>query len=285
MATIDLNAVIPSKKVFFYFVWSPNETRLSIGPKDVEGGKLVTSEGEISQKKFQIGEDGKVVQVGDEGVEVMALSVYENGKQTLKPSALDNWKNSIFSVEKLINGTSIEGYIFESIVANQALSILITGFETYSKARFRELEQEGIKPELEELVAKLFSLKKQEAIKAAVVKDNLVLIEYLVNGKKGKGLINFQDYALCKKVFKITYDIDFDELNIASKDVSKIKKVFNFRHKIIHVSPLSGMLNQDEVPSEDPIFSNKKFVVGTLAIFDDFIKKLHATTLRLKRND
>lgn len=57
-------------------------------------------------------------------------------------TAIQIWEDTIKSIEYLLKGTSKSGYIFENICANLSIVILITGFESYCKCRFMELEEE-----------------------------------------------------------------------------------------------------------------------------------------------
>jgi hypothetical protein len=130
VATVDLKNVVSSSKVFLAFSWTPTEINFNVGPR-IAGGQLVSAKGIPSPKQFRVGRDGSVFQVGDVGVEVMGVSVYQNGKPILQPTAHDAWKSTVESVKVLLGGSSEKGYIFDTVASNLILSILVTGFEAY----------------------------------------------------------------------------------------------------------------------------------------------------------
>jgi hypothetical protein len=100
-----------------------------------------------------------------------------------------------------------------------------------------------------------------------------------------KPTVNFQNYEKCKRAYNKAYGLKFGEIHIASKDLEFLQRLIKYRHRIVHISPLLGMLNQPEVPPEEPVFSNKKLGNDALKCFDTFITKLHDATLRLRRLD
>ena len=78
------------------------------------------------------------------------------------------------------------------------------------------------------------------------------------------------------------YKIRFSELGLSTDLLEDIKRFINYRHKIIHVSPSIGMLNQEEVPPAKPVFPNKETVQKAEKCFVEFIDKLHKATLKLR---
>lgn len=254
VATVDLKKMKSSDKVFFAFTWSPEEINLHVSPK-IEGGELVSAKGVISSKKFQIGEDGQVVQIGDEGVEVMGTRVDIGGKQIIKPTAISAWTETKKAIGILSKGESKDGYIFETVKANLSIVMMVTGFEAYCKTRFQEIEGEGILPDREKVQEKL-----------------------------GRAKENFQDFdGYCKDMFNFGYGIKFSDL-IDSGEFTKLKQLFNFRSRVVHASPMIAMVNEFEVPKEEPIFSTK-IVEDALTLFNKFILQLHGETLKLRRED
>lgn len=288
VATIDLKNVVPSSKVFLIFSWTPAEINFYVGPR-IAGGQLVSAKGIPSPRQFRVGKDGSIFQVGGVGVEVMEVSVYQNGKPVLQPTALDAWKSTVESVSILFGGSSEKGHIFDVVVSNLTLSILVTGFEAYCKTRFLELEQEGIRPDMAALVSKFFYKSERENGKPDVMAseaeaNNVSFLQKIIENKKRK-IINFQNYEECKRAYNKAYGLKFGEIGIASNDLEFLQRLIKYRHRIVHVSPLIGMLNQHEVPPDEPVFSNKKLGNAALKCFDTFITKLHDATLHLRRLD
>ena len=285
VATIDLNEVPPCDRVFMCFTWSPAEIKLCLGPR-VPNGKLLCASGLASQKQFRVGKDGGVYQIGDQGVEVKGISIYKGGKPVLQPTALDAWKQTIKATEILATGQSDQGYIFETVVTNLILTILVTGFEAYTKKRFLEIEQEGIAPDIDSVINSFFSHKERDVGIIEILNDEAkdehkTVLQIIVE----RGAINFQNYQKCKLAYSKAYQIRFGDLGLEQSTFEKIKKFVTFRHRIIHVSALMGMLNQPEVPPEEPVFPKKELADEAMEEFNKFIEKLHEATLKLRRKD
>jgi hypothetical protein len=154
VATVDLRKLKPSSKVFFAFSWTPQEIQLHVGPK-IEGGELASAVGIPSEIGFRVGEDGKVIKVGSPGVQVMGVRFNIEGKQLVKPTAIDAWRETKKAIEILLTGESKEGYIFEVVKANLCIVMMVTGFEAYCKTRLDEIEKEGVKANHEKIEQKL----------------------------------------------------------------------------------------------------------------------------------
>jgi hypothetical protein len=252
----------------------------------VPNGKLFSASGVPSQKQFRVGKDGGVYQIGDHGVEVMGISVYKGGKPVLQPTALDAWKETIKATEILATGQSDQGYIFETAVTNLTLAVLVTGFEAYTKKRFMEIEQEGVAPDIDAVVNSFFPRKERDAgiaeiLKAEAKEEQKTVLQLIVE----RDAINFQNYQKCKLAYNKAFKIKFGDLDIESSTFEKIKKFTTYRHRIIHVSALLGMLNQLEVPPEEPVFPKKELAGDAMKEFDNLIEKLHEATLKLRRKD
>ena len=97
-----------------------------------------------------------------------------------------------------------------------------------------------------------------------------------------KNSINFQNYQKCKLAYNKAYGIKFGDIGLQSSTIEKIKKFILYRHRIIHVSALLGMLNQSEVPPDEPAFPKKELAAEAIKEFDIFIQKLHEATLKLR---
>lgn len=195
VASIDLKNLIPSKKVFIVFSWSPKEIQLHIGSR-VEGGKLVSAIGIQSKIGFRVGKDGSIVQVGSPGVQIMGTRVNVGGKQVIKPTAIDAWNETKKAIEILLTGESKEGFIFETVKANLSIVMMVTGFEAYCKTRYQEIEGEGISPNNE-----------------------------LVKEKLEKRKENFQDFdGYCKDIFKFGYNLFDKFINELHKATLQLKR-------------------------------------------------------------
>jgi hypothetical protein len=287
-AVVDLRPLVnangPSDQFFVALAWSPAELGLSIGRYG--GDKLLDGTGSPASYTLQVAKDGSVVRLGDVGVSVMAVRIYSDGKQNVSPSAIKLWEDTRLAIETLLTGQSDAGYLYEVVIANAILSTLVTGFEGYCKQRFVELESEGLPADFASLVSKF--LTKEERDRFANGEElELQRIAALSGAPVQQVLadrINFQDFDKANRAFNRGYGIRFGELAaVSSQDIEQLKKLIRYRHRIIHVSPLLGMLNAAEVPPENPYFSNKTNAELALKSFNDFISTLHAKTLTLRK--
>lgn len=282
VATINLKDVPQSNKVKIVLTWSPEEINLHLGPLGVKS-KLFTAKGQLSKRQFIVGKDGGIYQIGDQGIDVMQVEIYKDGIPVVQPNALAAWKNTLKSIEILSAGQSGEGYIFESVVTNLSIVILMTGFEAYTKKRFLEIEKEGVNPDIDSLLESFLSRKEKEAdldelIKVEAKDSGITVLEALFD----RNSINFQNYDQCKKAYNKAYNIKFGEIGLDSNKLEKIQKIINYRHRIIHVSPLLGTLNQPNIPREEPVFANKELSTEAVNVFDEFVNKLHTATLKIE---
>jgi len=286
VATIDLKNLPPAANVFMAFSWTPNEIKLHIGPR-VPGAKLTTATGVASQRQFRVGKNGHVYQIGNHGVEVMGVSIYQAGQPIILPTAKEAWGETVKAIEVLATGQSREGYIFEVVVTNLTLTILVTGFEAYTKKRFLELEQEGISPDACAIIGTFYPKKERDTgindLLESEAKDaGISVLQHIVD----RDAINFQSYNNCKRAFNKAYGVKFGELNLSSNTLEDLQSYIRYRHRIIHVSPSLGMLNQEKVPPEQPVFPKKETAENAKQCFSEFIEALHEATLSLRpRNE
>ncbi len=285
VATIDLNTVPPAKKVFIQFSWSPLELILYINPR-IENGQLYYAKGIPSEKQLRLDKNENVIEVGDIGVKTMGISVSENGKKVLNSTAIQTWQETLTAIEILETGQSDQGYIYEVVKTNLTLSMLVTGFEAYTKTRFLELEEEGILTDVDPVLDAFLSKGEREGhlaeiIKKEAIEANETVLQYMVNKDK----INFQNLNQCKKAYNKAYGIKFGEIGISGPILESMHDYFIYRHKIIHRTPLLSVYNQDEVPPKAPIFPNQKFSSQAKLDFDTTIKHIHIATLSLRPKD
>jgi len=188
-------------------------------------------------------------------------------------------------VETLLTGQSDVGYLFENVIANAVLSALVTGFEGYCQERFSELENEGVPADLGSLVHEFLSREEREKFDRGeeLELQRQAAAQSISQQHMLAQRINFQNYDNSKSAFNRGYGIKFGELSpISSQDLQELQKLIRYRHRIIHVSPLLGLLNFPECPPEAPVFSNKATAEAAIVRFDIFIRALHEKTLELR---
>ncbi len=282
IASIDLEQVKRTDEVQIFLTWSPNEIKIYVGPI-IEGGQLIGATGIPANFQLRVGRDGNVYRVGDEGVQVMGMSVFQGNQSILQPTAIDAWKSTLQAIDILRTGKSEEGFIYEVVTVNLSITILVTGFEAYAKTRFLELEGEGIQPYTDAIIKVFYSQKERladiDSLLAEEAKASNVTVMDLIVGKR---VIDFQNYEKCKLAYNKAYGVKFGDLRIEGQTLEKLQKFLKFRHRIIHVSPLMAMLNQAQVPPEEPIFSKTETLNDARKCFEEFVEKLHNATLQLR---
>ena len=287
VASIDLKKLTPSETVFIAITWSPDNINLHFGPK-VKDVELVNVTGIASPKQFRIGKDGSIHQIGDKGVQVMGVNFYQGGTPILLPTAIEAWTETIHAIDILNTGQSDQGYAYDTVVTNLTLSILVTGFEAYTKKRFVELEEEGIKANTTKLIEAFYPRKERDAGIAQILKEEaeeklISELQYILD----RDIINFQSFKKCKLAYNKSYGIKFGEINLSTEALENLQKYIQYRHKIIHVSANLGVLNQETMHLEEPVFPSKETAKKAKDAFVEFIEKLHQATLALRptRND
>jgi hypothetical protein len=95
--------------------------------------------------------------------------------------------------------------------------------------------------------------------------------------------INFQSYDSCKRAYNAGYGLKFGEdLGVSGQLLERVQRLLLYRHRVVHGSPIAGMLNQPEAPPEELEFSNRAFAEGAQSAMDEFIRALHTATLGLR---
>lgn len=284
VATVNIKPLTGSKGVFIAITWSPEEISLNVDGLGGNSNQLLSATGVPSKISFRVDSTGAVYQIGDSGVTIGEYSVFAGGKPMLQSTAIEAWNNTIEAVKILHTGTSPQGYIFEVICTNLTIVMLVTGFETYCKRRLLEVEQEGISPDVDALLDKFLFNKEKERGEAEIIKveaqtSSISPVQLLIDRDR----IGFQNYDRCKLAYNRAYGIKFGEMKgITSALLEDIQRIIGFRHRIVHISPMMGMLNQGSVPPEEPVFPKHEYAQKAINVFNDFINSLHSATLKLR---
>ncbi len=277
VAFIDLRKFKFCDVFLITFTWSPKEINLFLGMM-ISGGESLSSKGEICD--FELRTDhNSTYQIGDKNINIIGVSVFQDGKQVLSPTAINSWHDTKKALEILKTGKSDEGYIYESLLANMIILILVTGFESYTKKRILELEEGGIVIRTDNFFSDY--QKKSEKFKIyqeESQKDNITLLKYMID----KRIINFQNFKECHHLFDKLINISFYHLGIDRDSLEKLKEFIIFRHHLIHSSILNNIVNESKLSTEAPIISDQKLATKAIDIFDLFINKLHNKTLEIR---
>jgi hypothetical protein len=285
VAVIPLKELPDFEKAFLAFTWTPEDLSFYCGPR-IPGGELLSAKGEPSAVQFRMGADGCVILVGDEGVQMAGVRVVQDGKPILAPTAIEAWTSTTAAIEELWTGKSDQGFMFEVVQTSATLSVLVSGLEAYAKTRLLEVESEGIEPDWTATFtafasrAERESNRLQELQQEAAATGASVLQTFVDTGR-----VNFQSYDHLKRVYKTAYGIRLGEMGLESQVLEKLQLLIGYRHRLVHVSPLLGVLNEECVPSEEPVFTNRLLADAATKCFDTVISALHRATLGLRRAD
>lgn len=282
MATIDLGDLPDFDRAFLAFTWSPQDVRFHCGPR-IPGANLLSATADRSLKQFRIGSDGSVFQIGDIGVEVVGVRIRQAGTAVLVPTAIEAWRETLKAIDVLGTGKSDQGFLFETALAAVTLSVLVTGLEAYAKTRFVEIELEGFAPDLQRTFNEFASRAERESsrleeLKAEATHIGKSPLQALIDA----GKINFQNYDHVKRAFRAAYGIKLSEVGADSQTLTALQQFIRYRHRVVHVSPLLGMLNDDVVPPEEPVFANGALTDRAVKCFSDVVAALHRASLDLR---
>jgi hypothetical protein len=281
VASIPLGTLPDFDKAFLAFSWSSDEVVFYCGPRGIES-EMLTAKAVPSSISFRIGSNGQVFQIGDEGVQMMGVRIRQNGQPVLAPTAIEAWQDSITAIDILLTGTSEKGFIFEVVQTGAILSMLVTGLESYAKTRLLELESEGNSADWRALFLAFASKAERESnrlaeLEARAAADRESVLTAVVSALK----INFQNYDDIKRAYRAAFGIKLGEVGLDSQTLSKLQDFIRYRHRVVHVSPLLTILNQDKVPPSEPVFANRKLSEEAEACFKSVIEALHRATLNL----
>ena len=284
VATVSLNSLKGSSALGITLIWSLDGIGLRVSDAD-DPKKSASQLGKASERKFQVGDDGAIYEIGGEGMEIMEQRISSKGRTILQPTALESWTNTIKAIEILLGGTSTQGYIFENVVTNMAVIMLTTGFETYCRKRFLELELEGINADYDSLVRKFLSNREREdsqlrAFEAEAAGEHVSPVHKLVKDRR----IDFGNWDNCKMAYNKGYGIKFGEdIEVPSTHLEEIQRLIDHRDRVVHVSPLLSKVSEDDVPVEGIIFANRQYAEKAVKVASEFVQALHQTTLRLRK--
>jgi hypothetical protein len=171
--------------------------------------------------------------------------------------------------------------MFEVVQCNSVLISLVTGFESYCKKRFVELEGEGIVPDLAGIMT-LPSLRSYsvDELGNEAKQSRMSPVRHLVEVRDS---INFQNFDFAKKAYNKTYKIKFGNIGLDGNSINRLRRFFSYRHRIVHVSPIVTPLS--DLPQGDSKkldIPNKMLAHEAVETFAKFIELMHKATLELR---
>ncbi len=279
IAKINIQEFIASKELFIAFTWSEKENILYVG--DRERGILRKARSVIIPTLiFRMGRDGHVYQIGDEGIQIGYYRVKVGNRIILEPTAKEIFDFQMEKIKILIDNCKKGDFLFESTLVQQIIVMLTTAFETYTKTRFIELEKEGKPPNMENLynrfVSRRYKDKVREEIREISKEEGKTELEVFVS----KRHINFQNWEDFKDAYNKGYGVKVGQIGVPNDILVEIQKFIKWRHKIVHSKEDQTIINFENVPPAEPIFTNKELAERGLYIFKEFINKFHEYTLK-----
>lgn len=271
-AKIDLTQIISAENLHIYCIWENDKITLHVFSTSPKSQSL-TATSKNSELEYRIFEN-KIIFYKSE-YPLMDFRM-KSGNHSLEPFAFPLW-NNIKNALTILRDHKKEGdYLYEELQSNLAITAIVTGFENYCKQRFIELYEEGVKVNLELLLTKMVSYTERERFKTLL--NNKETDENSVFYEIFKG-INFQNLKKCNEAFKYGYNIKFYDLSFCKEDLDKLKSLIDFRHKIVHVSPIVNFKYENDTISEQAL-TPKELLNTSLVLFDNFIRILHLETLQ-----
>lgn len=193
-------------------------------------------------------------------------------------SAYNSWNQTIKAIEFLDLYELEEKYAEQPKIAiqcNLAIVTIVTGFESYFKNRFLELEKTGMKPNFENLF-KHFASNSENILDHLKEAKNQQLTPTQLFIKNQR--INFQNIDNIKKAYSKAYNMYLSKAKINSKLIIPIREYIQLRHRIVHGSALSKVLDID-VESGELTIITPKILKQINTNFDAFITKFHNYSL------
>lgn len=103
VATVSLNSLKGCSALRIALIWSLDRIGLRVSDAD-DPTKSVSQLGKASERKFRVGDNGAIYEIGGEGMEIMELRIRSKGQTMLEPSASESWTDTIKAIEILLGG-------------------------------------------------------------------------------------------------------------------------------------------------------------------------------------
>ncbi|MFC1940529.1 hypothetical protein ACFLXO_07615, partial [Chloroflexota bacterium] len=84
-----------------------------------------------------------------------------------------------------------------------------------------------------------------------------------------------------KDTYSKGYGIKIGDIGIPNDILIDLQQSLKWRHKIIHSKDDQTIINLEELPVKEPIFTNKDLAEKCLNTFQRFINALHEASLKL----
>jgi hypothetical protein len=282
IASIDLRTLEPSDAVFIAFSWSPSEAKLYVGSYGIRADRsgLRAANASLSDRRISVHESGTIQELGPG---VIGARVQSGERTIFAPSATESWSDVKEAIRVLLSGSSADA-MYRVIVGNQVISMLNTGFESFARTRFVELEREGWGGDFDALVAEFvparWRAQEDARIKTEAEEAGRTPLWQFAETRR----IDFGNYENARRAYKAAFGMTFGvDLGLPNTDLEQVQRHIQYRQRILHVSPIIGYLNSPEfAKGEEPVFSGLAQAERAVELFDRFITAFHTATLRIR---
>lgn len=279
IAKINIRDFRNASKLFIAFTWSRGENVIYVGGSggsELRSGKSF----EDPNIKFRVGKDGGIYQIGDKDIRVGYYSVKVGKEVVLEPTAKEIFDFWMVKIRRLIENCKRGDFLFESTLVQQIIVMLTTAFEVYAQTRFIEVEKEGKIVNMEALYNRFGPKKYMEQfkeIRESASKQGKTELEVFIERRR----VNFQNWEDFKDAYNKGYGLKIMEIGIPNDILLDVQRFIKWRHKIVHSKDDQTIINSEEGPRAEPIFTNKDLAEKGLNVFQRFINRFHESTLEL----
>ncbi|MEE6209608.1 hypothetical protein U3A55_05515 [Salarchaeum sp. III] len=274
---INLDEFTAYSDFFVSLTWSAAEISLYIGPvsDDYEGGLVSESSSEIIAQ-VRRDKNGRLVILGDSGVEVGYYHVQEAGQDTLMPQSKEIFDFSETKCRTLLRvAEDTDDFLIESTLVQQIIVMLVTGLETYLEERFIEMcSERGVQEEeIANAMASVYGPVSDEALLDRAEKKGIPIQELAREQQ-----INFQDISEAHEIYSRAFGFNLQDCLNNTGNRGLIERSIDARHTIIHEATDMTILNIDRVPPQEPIFASHEYGLEIINTFSETIDELHQDT-------
>ena len=246
-----------SSEYSFMLTWTPEKFGFRM---DSEKETFIYDYGKQSHKSLKADSQNNISEIGGIGTQIMGMVMISNNEFAVEPTALEQWNDIRTACNHLITHKNNEDFLYNTIIYGQMLCMTVTGFENFLKKRFMELQHEGVQIDVDNFQKKF---------------------------PKGEKEINFQSWNDAKKAYKIGYNLAFGKFT-DNKIIDSIKKYLQYRHRLVHSSPITMPLNLEDIQNgkislSNAEHANAEMLEKAFTAFDNFVSELNKQTLLLER--
>lgn len=159
--------------------------------------------------------------------------------------------------------------------------MMCSAMEVYLRSRFVELEK-ILTVNFEALSNEFFKKEYLELdrrkVRELAENNKTSEVKELVEGR----YINFQELKKSRLAYSSCYGLNILDVSLNAGVLDTIRFAIKSRHKIIHSATDMTVLNREESPPANPIYSSKEFGLKCHAAFFEFLNQVHELTSKPK---